>query len=360
MILSGLRLSHFRNYEYLDLKFPHSKNIFFGSNGHGKTNLLEAIYLTSYFKSFRAHKLSNLIRRGEEQFQVQGKFLQSNLTHELSITYSEKKKEILWNEKKIKSQKQHLLNRFCLLFSNKDIELATQSASIRRQFFDNFLSLISPEYQKSLKIYSNAIKQKERELQQGSSSKLWDKSIVEEGTKITNARINFIEKISIPFNNILKNLLRQDNFTGSLSYLGQKKISLKKPILKEKFYEILISHKKKELMKRRTLFGPHQDDIEFVVSNTPLREMASHGQMKLYVYALKLTIYYYWSRRMKKHPVILLDDIFADLDEERISYFFETIGKCEQVFITCANINLIKNFTANFNIHTVKNGNIQV
>ena len=277
----------------------------------------------------------------------------------MSITYSEKKKEILWNEKKIKSQKQHLLNSFCLLFSNKDIELATQSSSFRRQFFDNFLSLISPEYQKSLKIYLNAIKQKEKELGRGTLSKLWDQNIVEEGTKIINARINFIEKINFPFNNILKNLLRQNNFNGRLCYLLQKKINLDKPILKEKFYETLIKHQKKELFKRRTLFGPHRDDIEFVVDKTSLREIASHGQIKLYIYALKLTIYYYWSHRMQRHPMILLDDIFADLDEERISYFFEAIGKCEQVFITCANLNLIKNFTKDFKIYTVDNGSIQ-
>lgn len=359
MLLKALRLSEFRNYLHLNINFSRPKNIFLGDNGQGKSNLLEAIYLTSHFKSFRSHKLSQLIRYGQIQFHIQGDFFYSDLKHELSIAYSGDKKEILWDNKKLKNQREHRLKHFCIFFSNKDIELATESAQTRRQFFDSFLSLISPEYNQSLTTYLSAIKQKNRELQSGVYSGLWDKNIVEEGTKITNARINFIYRIKTRFNTIYNQLLKQNDFIGDFRYLSRKQIPIKSPISRETFYQSLKKSKQAELSSKKTVFGPHQDDVEFIANSISLREIASQGQMKLYIYALKLTIYHYWRHRMRTPPTILLDDIFADLDEKRIAYLFDSLRTCHQVFITCANLNLVKDHTQDFDIYKVSNGQVQ-
>ena len=359
MLLTSLELYSFRNYRALQVRFPHSRNIFVGQNGQGKTNLLESIYLTSFFKSFRTADIDHLISKGSPGFQIRAEFKQSQGRDRLEIRYEKRKKNIRFNGQKLVGQREHQRKCFCILFSNQDLSVISGGNSIRRGFFNELLGTISPTYRKTLIAYQRNLLQRNLAVRDGKDTGPWDPMLAREGSRIINARQTFLERIRKPFQEIHRRLLDQPSNQADIVYrLSEITVASDFRIESTEYHRKLKQNHKRDRQWGQVHFGPHRDDFLFTTNGVPTREYASYGQSKLFIYALKLAVCKYWARRYGTMPMLLLDDIFADLDEIRIGYFFKFLLTCRQVFITCANPALVKGHTGDYSLYNIREGSV--
>ena len=350
MKIAKLKLFQFRNYSRLVLDFHSHFNIFIGKNGVGKTNLLESLYYTAHHKSFRTNDFQSLIQKGKDYYQV--KIQLTDQKGESSIkqyNYQEGKKTVYDNNALIKkSHLDEVLSDFkMVLFANNDIFLAIKPPSERRAYFDVILSTLNQTYKKTLSKYHKVLQNRNRDLKNSSPNfNKWDQQIAELGCLIVNARINFLKKIQCVFKNNFylfnqsATLLPEIIYFSKLWTLADDQNS----VTHNHYLSILKQNQSKERYRKVTLVGPHLDDFLFILQGELIKEFASQGQTRIFIYSLKSALLEYIRRVQKLNPVILLDDIFSDLDEERIKLFLNYFKNKGQIFLTCANENLIRYF----------------
>ena len=361
MILS-IDLLNFRNYDQLRLNISSPLNLFVGKNGQGKTNLLEAIYFFSRFNSFRTSDVSQMIYSQKKGFQISVMTEFKNNRSRTDIQYSvANKKKIEKNGKKLTSQKLHFKENFTLLFSYRDLDLGTGSSTGRRYFFDYYLSLISKSYKNSFKEYRKLLAQRNAALKENNSKNviLWDEPLAKKGLTLIKARQNFISSINQKFQKNF-NLLLGETFESSLQYrIKSPNNHYQQEIDLAEYLQSLKEAMGKDIASGQSSFGPHRDDFFFSFDYHSLKERASQGQMKLYIFAIKLTMAQYWTFRIGTPPTLLLDDILADLDEKRVDILFQFLRQSHQLFITCAHNELIKNWINDFSTFDINSGRIE-
>ena len=364
MFLRKLELNNFRNISKVSFNFENNINIFIGNNAQGKTNILESIYFLAITKSHRTHNELNLIKNDELYTKVSCSFNDNNDgIHMLSILLNEKGKKVSVDNIVQKRISNYLSRLNVIMFCPDDLEIIKGSPSVRRKFLNIELSQFKNDYVFILKEYNQILKQRNEYLKQKNGSKfdntyfsiLTDK-LIDKNIQLVRIRYDFINKLNEYLQNVFDNIagfgklvIRYSSFIKE-NDLNRADL---KDFLISKYNSLLSS----ELLQKTTLLGCHKDDFKMYLNNLDVTEFCSQGQQRLSILSLKLAEIEVFINEKKTKPIILLDDIFSELDEIKknniINYFKNDI----QIFITTTDIKDINDdLKSKSDIYIVANG----
>lgn len=337
MYIKSLHLKNFRNYDEQSLTFDEKTNVFQGNNAQGKTNLLEALYLFSIGKSFRTHMDTDLIRFGEDYLKAELLFCDRNREHSLEIiVLRERKKQIKINGVTISRLSELMGHLNVVLFYPEELGLVKEGPGVRRRFMDVAISQLRPGYYHTLGRYHRVLDQRNKlikKIRHSSSEGLadtlsvWNEQLVSYGMELMQYRQEFMTRLGV--------LAEKAHFEAS----GEKLTLEYKPGFgtKEAFLEKLTTCLSRELEQGYTLYGPHREDFGIYINDTEAKVFGSQGQQRSAVVSLKLAQADLLFEEYGEYPVLLLDDIMSELDQNRRAYLAGKIpGK--QVFITCTEL----------------------
>lgn len=336
MPVQRLWLTDFRNYHSLDISLPDGLTVIIGNNGQGKTNLLESISWLSKGTSFRGAPTEALVRNKKEKAIIRAEVSVNNrkvlLEAEL-ITNG--KNRILINSNKTKRVRDLLGYFQTTLFSPDDLELIKGGPTTRRKYLDELLIDIHPknyelitDLEKVLRQRNTLLKQSKGILSSEISSTLsvWDTKLIELGEKISFARQKLINALNEPFAETMSVLQGKESKT-ELTYIS----SWEDKSLEKALEDV----KETDLRRGITTIGPHRDDLLITLNNMPSRTHASQGEQRSLALALRLAGHQVITEKINLNPVILLDDVFSELDEQRSKKLIEILPEC-QTLITSA------------------------
>lgn len=341
MYIKRIELTHFRNYDFLETEFQKNVNLILGNNAQGKTNLLEAIYITSIGRSFRTNKDSELVHFDEDFAKVRV-FAEKEIydTSVEIIIKKDSKKSIKKDGLHVKRTSDLLENIFIVIFSPEDLKIVKDEPEKRRKFIDRELCQMKPAYYESLSNYKKILLQRNTYLKEETIDQsildLWDIQLARYGAKIIQMRKRFIEKISKISNGI------HDSITNSkekLDILYNPNIILFDNIKDQEdfFYDEIKKSYENDLRQRTTTKGPHKDDISFIVNEINMRNFGSQGQQRTCALSLKLAELHLIKEETGEDAILLLDDVMSELDIERQEYLIKTL-KENQLFITTTDL----------------------
>lgn len=351
MWIKNIEMYNFRNYKNEKINFNKNINIFYGKNAQGKTNIIEAIYLSSIGKSFRAKKENELIIFGENNCKINLNFEKSYRDGNIDINISNKK-NILINGIKIKKLSELLGNINVVIFTPDDINILKGGPENRRKFLDIMISQLRPKYMHIYNLYIKTLEERNNFLKNYENQKydlldIYDEKLAEYGFEICKYRKEFINKI------IEKIKIIHENITNNLEEMEIKYIS--DCLDKNKYLEILKQRKKLDIIKGYTTKGIHRDNFEIYINDLLVNVYGSQGQHRTAMLSLKLAELRVIYDELGENPVFLLDDFMSELDENRRKNFLENI-KDTQVIITCTDKFNLEN--VDYSIFYVDNGKI--
>ncbi|MEN6612526.1 MAG: DNA replication/repair protein RecF [Armatimonadota bacterium] len=351
MHIKTLNLTNFRNYENLEVKPDNGLNVLVGMNAQGKSAILEAIYLLATSKSHRTSRDMDLIRLGESVAWICAEVVRSERNDallEIALSRTEPK-TVKINKVRHPKIGDIVGQLNAVIFSNSDIEMVRGEPSLRRRFLNLEISQVSPQYIYALGRYKRVLSQRNNLLRDIKASKIqsadidaWDSQLVEYGSAIISRRAKFIGFLAECAANIYSSLT--DN-TEELKVTYKPNIdpaSLhSEKEIAEKFANALIGRRYIDIMRGTTTSGPHRDDMALSVNGMAAREFASQGQQRSIAIALKLAEIDLMLDSAGESPVVLLDDVMAELDDARRAKVLEvTLGRC-QTFITTTSLDEI-------------------
>lgn len=353
MLITNLKLQNFRNYNELNLDFNKNINIIYGNNAQGKTNILEAIFVTSIGKSFRTSRDKELIKFGEKFSKIEVEFQKKDRDGSIKIEISDKK-NIFVNGVKIKKLSELLGNMNIVIFTPDDINILKAGPAQRRRFLDIFISQLRPNYVYCLNMYLKALEQRNNYLKQIKFENkneefldIWDEKIADYAEKVFNYRYEFIEKIKNKIKSVHNNIT-ENNESINIEYVTDFSN-------KEEFLKKLKNNRKLDILKGYSTTGVHRDDFNIYINNNLVNVYGSQGQHRTAILSLKMSELKVIYDEIGENPILLLDDFMSELDEKRRTNFLNNI-KDTQVLITCTDkFMLEKN---NFNLYNVNNGKI--
>ena len=365
MILRKINLINFRNYKKVNINFDKNINIIIGDNAQGKTNILESIYFLALTKSYRTQDM-NLINKDSEFSKIKGELKDDGVFKSLEIYISKDDKKVSINSNEIRKISDYITNMNVILVSPEDINILQGSPADRRNFLNIELSQISKnyikkynEFNKILKIRNNYLKMM---YQSSNSDKRYLDSITENlidrEIDIYLERNDFINQINENVSEIYKNITGRDGF--KVVYKTNVDIN---EFEKDKIRDVLIkkynSSLGKEIEQGMTLYGPHRDDLEFYLGEDDIETFGSQGQQKVAIIAIKLCEIEIFKKMTNSYPILLLDDIFSELDVKNRNKLINYINDDLQVIITSNDTKGIsKKFIDNAKIFKVTKGEI--
>jgi DNA replication and repair protein RecF len=348
MKIVKLKLKNFRNHPDSEIECSPTINLFLGPNGQGKTNILEAIAYLSLGKSFFTAPDGNLIRKGSDEFVIHGSFVSGeNVTYSVGIRYTEnpRRKEVRINNKD-QERIASLIGKFPVVILYPEQHSITNGApSERRRFMDLVLSQASPKYFETISEYRRILKQRNAILMDtrgryGSVAGVlesWDEPFVRCAVEITDFRMNFIHD----FVRLVKDNYKKIVGTGELPGVTYEQVvPITRDMSSEEKYTAAQSEfektKSDELRYGMSIFGPHRDDLILLINDLEVRKYASQGQQKSFLVALKISESQYLMEKRNEQPIILLDDLFGELDNDRASQVLDLTTGMGQTFVTSA------------------------
>lgn len=364
MYLKGLNLINFRNYEALYLEFNSKINLLIGKNGQGKTNIVEAIYLLSFGKSFRTNKDKEMIKFECENLYIGGNFIKYNRKSLIEIGIGKNnKKGIKINKINIEKIYELLGNLNVVIFSPEDLRLVKEGPKERRSFIDKEISQIMPKYYNYLTNYNKILFQRNKLLKSNyvdiNLIEVYDESLAKYGSYIYILRRDFIKKITSISSEMHKNLT--NNLEDlSIKYKNQLNINDEDTVntVYERFIEKLKSGHNHDIETRTTRYGIHKDDLLICINGLDIRLYGSQGQQRTASISLKLSEIELIKNEVGEYPILLLDDIFSELDETRQKLLVDNLDKV-QIFITTAEASHKKIFSnENTTIFNIEKGNV--
>lgn len=336
MLLKNLHLFNFKNYDQVELSFGKGFNCFTGLNGSGKTNLLDAIHYLCLCKSYFSSSDLQNIRLGEDFFMLMGDFEKNGKAIQISCSVKKgQKKTFAIDKEEYEKLSDHIGAFPLVIVAPNDSAIITEGSEERRKFIDNIISQCDKKYLETLIAYNKQLAQRnaflKNESRKGGQDKglleIIDEQLVGNGQVIFEMRQSFLKDFVPLFNKHYKNIAESDEEV-SLVYESHLESG--------NFEEQLIKSFERDIMLQYTSVGIHKDDLEFRLNGSPLKKMASQGQQKTFLLALKLAQYDFIKKEKSVKPLLLLDDLFDKLDRNRIKRLLELISdeNFGQVFIT--------------------------
>ncbi len=338
MRLKKLVLHDFKNYESAQFVFDSRVNCLLGKNGVGKTNILDAIFYLGFTKSALNGIDAQNVRHGQRQFVVRGAFEQQSLQSEVKVSFAIGSKKIVGVDgNNVKKLSDHIGNYPIVLVAPNDVEIIWGGSELRRKFFDSLISQLDKKYLEQLIIYTNLLKQRNSLLRLSGESGLdydlldtYDQKIVTSGIYIYQRRLAFIDSFLPVFKDHYRFISGGHDEVIDIQY--------KSDCSGQDFGTILKKAVKTDLAIQRTSVGVHRDDFVFILNGYELKRIGSQGQQKSFLIGLKLAEFQSIETVKKIKPLLLLDDIFDKLDDERIHKLVTLVvdGTFGQLFITDA------------------------
>jgi len=366
MILQNIYLKNFRNYDDLNLEFNPHINIVLGNNAQGKTNLVEAIYVLALTKSHRIFIDNNLIKKNKKQSKIKGKIINNNIKSELEINISEDGKTFKINKNDIKKMHDYISNLNIIMFSPDDLEILKDSPDVRRKFLNTELGQIYNRYIIVLNNYNKLLKSRNEYLKKLNSNVSRDFNylsvltthLIDTGVILYKMRKKFIERINENIAAIFENITTLPNLY--LTYKTSFDITnLNEKEIKTMWYNILRKQQEREILLGNTLVGPHRDDFLFMLGEDELKTFGSQGQQRMAVLALKLSEITIFQKYLDRNPILILDDIFSELDAKKRKNILKYVNTNMQTFITTTDIKFIsKKLLHNAKIFYIDNGKV--
>lgn len=351
MKLTNLQLQNFRNYESVQLEFTDGVHVFIGENAQGKTNLMESIYALAMTKSHRTTNDKELIGWNKEFATIKGTVEKTTTKTNLELQFSKKGKIAKVNYLEQKRLSSYLGNLNVILFAPENLTLVKGSPQNRRKFVDMELGQMSSLYLYDLVEYNRVLKQRNTYLKQLAIKKkqpdeyldVLSEMLSELASKIVFHRLDFmkqLEALAIPIHDQLS--LGREKF--SVSY--QATIPLEDGLTPSQMKEIYMNQFKKnqtrEADQATTLIGPHRDDLIFYLNDVPVQTYGSQGQQRSTVLSLKLAEIELMKLSTGEYPLLLLDDVLSELDDDRQTHLIKAIENKVQTFITTTSLDGIK------------------
>ncbi len=339
MYLNCLELKNFRNYHVLNLKLSEQVNIIYGQNAQGKTNLLEAIALLCLGKPIRTKKETDLIRWGAEYCFCRGQFRENDDYTQIEIGIGVKEKRIKVDGQVVKN------NSFfgqipVVIFSPDDLQLIKGAPQQRRDFIDLYLAQIDPKYRFIYYNFYKVLQQRNRLLKQGfidpEELETWNEQLIEKGTKVIKYRNSLIFAVK-PYIAAAQRAISGEKENLDLKYVSfnNQVLSDDEAEIKNKFQEELINLKGQELQRGLTMVGPHRDDLKLIINQQiELRNFGSQGQQRTAALALKLGLVEKIKETRGMYPLILLDDVMSEFDDQRKQHLLKLLINSSQTFLT--------------------------
>ena len=352
-----MKLKNFRNYELLSLRFDKSTNIFYGDNAQGKTNILEAVYLSGTTKSHRGTKDKDMIQFGANESHIETIVEKNGIKYQIDMHLKKNSpKGIAINKIPIRKASELFGIINIVFFSPEDLNIIKNGPGERRRFIDLELSQLDKVYLNNLSNYNRIVNQRNHLLKEIDYNKgaletldIWDIQLIQYGNKIIERRQKFIEKINKIISNIHKKL------TGNREDI---KIVYEPSNGALSFEQALLKNKEKDLRIKSTSVGPHRDDIAFLVSDIDIRKYGSQGQQRTAALSLKLSEIELVKQSIHDTPVLLLDDVLSELDKHRQNYLLDSIHDI-QTLITCTGVDEFVNHRFSINkVFHVQNGQV--
>lgn len=370
MRLINLELKNFRNIQKLNIDIKQKINIIYGGNAQGKTSILEAIYLLGLTKSFRVNDDRSIVNREADFYEVKGTFQKIKNPFLVRVYFSSKEgKHIFIDNEKLKKFSLLIGKVPVILLSLEDLELTYGSPSFRRKFIDILISQIDPIYLQSLKQLIKILKHRNKLLnliKEGSQKETsllpWDLQLAKYASYICLKRKEVINELNSYLINYYKQMAGTDEivkiqyqtFFDTSSFEQEEAI-------KNYYLQKLTEIKERDIAYGSTTIGAHRDDLVFFKNNAPIKIFGSQGENKTFLISLKFAEADLIKNKMEEEPILLLDDIFSELDMSRINKVIEHIQKLNfQTFITTTDVQKFDSQLNNVALWSVSNGQVSI
>jgi DNA replication and repair protein RecF len=371
MLLEVLRLQHLRNLEFVEVE-PHRRfNILAGDNGQGKTNFLEAIYLLSAVRSFRARKNAELIQFDETQTTLEARVDRGGHERIVRLEISERGKEVYLNDVKVDQLSDFFGTVNVVMFGPQDLSILKGSPSERRDFVDQAIFNAHPAYQTDLDHYDEVLDQRNALLKEPALDEallsVYDKQLVQYGADVVARRASFLEDFAPVLESVFRDIFDADMTAGveyDMKWADKLDIPRRPPErdveIERALADALEQTRHKERDRGYTVIGPHRDDLFASLEGRDISTYGSQGQHRAFILAMKIAVITYLKERFHFSPILLLDDVSSELDPERNERLFEFLREQTngQVFVTTTHPDYIPLDEDNKTFE-VENGNIQ-
>lgn len=367
MIVTKLELLNYRNYDKCKIKLGENINIFTGNNGQGKTNILEAIYVLSVTKSHRFGEQANLIRKDYELAKIRCTVKVNRMLKDLGVDISKTSKKTFVNGNEIVKFSDYIMNLNAILFTPDDLEIVKGSPQVRRNLLNIDISQMQSEYTKSLNEYNRLLKTRNEYLKSIFVNHLSDyryldvltEKLVDRAVVIYRYRMEFISLVNQSLGEIYKNIagvsgltLRYEN-SIDLEEFNEEEVS-------SRLFEKFSRNRQREIQYGNTFYGPHRDDFSFYLGEDNIKIFASQGLQRLAVIALKLAEVPIFLKFTGTPPILLLDDIFSEIDSKKRGKLISYINHDVQVVITTTDLkNINKKILKNSKVFEVFSGHVR-
>ena len=350
MFLNKVELQNFRNYEKQTISFKSGINILVGKNGSGKTNILESIYYLAITHSHRTHDDSLLINNKNEFFKLKGIVSINSIKTNLEIDYINKKKLLKIDNNDINALNKYSSYLKIIIFFPDDLDLIKGLPDVRRKYISTEIGQVYPSYNKVLDDYNRILKNRNEYIKKIRNNEYYNKQYLEilndyyikKSILLYKMRKKYVEKINDYIENIFKDITGLDKLT--LEYV---------PIIDFNSYKDTEMYDKiknsinfnEEISYGKSIYGPHRDEFKFMLNDINLKQYGSQGQQRAAVLALKLSEINIFTKAIGSTPILLLDDVFSELDEDRKNNLLKYINGKIQTIITTTDIDNIDNKT---------------
>ncbi|MDD6224054.1 MAG: DNA replication/repair protein RecF [bacterium] len=367
MHLSRVELKNFRNYSKAKIKFNSHINIFIGDNAQGKTNILESIYILALTKSHRYGIEHSLIRRNYNSCFIKGTIKDGNKIKDLEVHLEPNKKRVIVNSKEIKKISEYVSNMKIIMFCPDDLDIIKGSPQGRRNLMNIQISQLFFPYIQYLNEYNKILKSRNEFLRTISSNGYTDlryldvlnQKLCERAVKIYRYRNQYLEAINQKIGDIYRKITSIDG----LRVEYEKNIDFSdynSEMMEEQIMHRLSSSIKREIIQGNTLYGPHRDDFSFYIEENDMRMYGSQGQQRMAIVAFKLAEIEIFKEFTGTSPILLLDDIFSELDLTKRQKLIQYIPDDVQTIITTTDLkNIKRNVISNSKVFVVEKGTIK-
>ena len=347
-------------------------NILLGDNAQGKTNILEAVCFLLQGRSFRTSHEKDIINFESQTSKLRAEIQAYGQNFLIDINLSRTKSKIIKVNNAGSSKPELTANFGVIIFTPDQLSVIKGSPKERRRFLDLELAGFYPQYKYYLINYQRVLLQRNnllkelKEKRRANASdllELWDTQLFSYGAKIIMARMEILKKL-IPTAQKIHNQITSNREKLTVRYMSSLNLSrdLREELIYEQFKEVTLKNRNQELFRGQTMAGPHRDDLGFLINNKNITDFGSQGQQRTIILTLKFALIELWSNELNDVPILLLDDVFFELDSNRQKYILDLIKKDVQVFITTTGINSISDnircINQNSAVFYVRNGSV--
>ena len=346
MRINRLKLQNFRNHPDAVLEPAPHLNLITGPNGAGKTNLIDAVHYLCMSRSFVSSSDQYVVHHGEKFFMIEGDFSgEIRSSFKVGCSYSRGEGKRIFVNGSPLDRISDLIGRVpVVVLSPEDLKLTSDGPAERRSFLDSMISQISPKYLRTLIDYRKIRRQRNKLLQgfRGPFRDLkihlepWDRQLADTGSKLIKERADLLDRFKV-YLEFQYRTISGMNLKPALEYQTITQNFESADAIRERFMELLEENAEKEAEREQTIIGPHRDEVVFYLDDMELRNYGSQGQHRLFSMALKMAQLFYYSDQLDDLPIMLLDDLFGNLDQKKTDIITETLTKHSgQTFITSA------------------------